>query len=104
MPWAIAESTATSGQAAAVDAGSPKNIAAIALGSALELRFVVQPTRTGILAGGRVLRCEPAPDGRHHLVVEFSHLRDGDRQLVARHVMHREAEQLRARREQNFEA
>ncbi len=76
----------------------------LAPGTLLELRFVAMPARTGIVAGGRVLRSDPAEGGGQRIAVEFTHLRDGDRQLIARHVMHREAEQLRALRQQRLEA
>ncbi len=64
----------------------------------LELRFVLLPSRTGILAGGRVIRSD-ALESRDafRLAVEFSHIRESDRQLLVKHVLGRQSERLRQR-------
>ncbi|HMW31644.1 PilZ domain-containing protein [Plasticicumulans sp.] len=66
----------------------------------LELRFVIHPNRSVIVAGARVARCLPA-DPRSawpwRIAVEFICLREQDRQMIVRHVMFREARHLRER-------
>lgn len=69
-------------------------------GAALELRFVIFPGRTAIVAGARVARCvasDPRSPWPWRIAVEFVCLREQDRQMIVRHVMFREARHLRER-------
>ncbi len=68
-------------------------------GAILEMKFVVFPSRIGILAGGEVIRCDADPeyDDTHpyKVAVKFRHLRESDRQLLIKHVLGKQASQLR---------
>lgn len=70
------------------------------IGSLLELRFMIFPSRTGILAGARVIRCNPSsnPKSSHTVATEFVHLRESDRQLILKHMLNRQSVQLRQSR------
>lgn len=70
--------------------------------STLEIKLIVFPSRIGILAGGKVLRCESSnnnPDpASYTIAVEFTHLRESDRQLIIKHMLNKQSMQLRQRR------
>ncbi len=71
----------------------------------LELKLLLMPSFTGIITFGEVVGCdrvdEPA-DGFNYLTrVNFMHMREKDRDLLIRHVIKRQSEALRRRREQN---
>lgn len=70
--------------------------------STLEIRLVVFPSRIGILAGGRVLRCESGNNEHdpvsYTIALEFTHLRESDRQLIIKHMLNKQSMQLRQRR------
>jgi hypothetical protein len=78
---------------------------AIEVGSLLELRMVLFPTLVGILTISRVISCkrEGGGDSRFpwQVAVEYEHLREADRELLVRHIMVKETEQLRALRSEN---
>lgn len=72
------------------------------MGSMLEIKLIVFPSHIGILAGGKVLRCEssntdPAP-AAYRIAVEFTHLRDSDQQLIIKHLLNKQSIQLRQQR------
>ncbi len=77
----------------------------ISVGSLLELRMVLFPSLVGILTISRVISCEHQPDERSEfpwlIAVEYEHLREADRELLVRHIMAKETEQLRALRSEN---
>lgn len=77
----------------------------IGVGSMLELRMVLLPSLVGILTVSRVVHCNKTGDADASLpwevAVEYEHLRESDRELLVRHVMARETEQLRAQRSKN---
>lgn len=72
------------------------------VGSLLELRMVIFPSMVGILTVSRVIQCEPVQDGNTHLPwqvgVAYEDLRETDRELLVRHIMSKETEQLRSQR------
>jgi len=74
-------------------------------GSLLELRMVLFPSMIGILTISRVIHCERMDDGNSQfpwqVAVEYEHLRETDRELLVRHIMSKETEQLRAQRSEN---
>ncbi|MGW8310779.1 MAG: PilZ domain-containing protein [Thiogranum sp.] len=74
-------------------------------GSLLELRMVLFPSMIGILTISRVIHCERMDDGNSQfpwqVAVEYEHLRETDRELLVRHIMAKETEQLRAQRSEN---
>ena len=74
----------------------------IELGSLLELRLVLFPSLVGILTISRVIQCERVDDGNQRcpwqISVVYEELRETDRELLVRHIMAKETEQLRSRR------
>ena len=67
-------------------------------GTMLEMKFVVFPSRHGILAGGKVIRCDPnLADGLspYQVAVEFAFIRETDRQLIIKHVLGKQSSRLR---------
>ncbi len=75
------------------------------VGSTLELRMVLFPSLVGILTISRVVHCERMNDSNvqfpWQVAVEYDYLRETDRELLVRHIMAKETEQLRARRSEN---
>lgn len=74
-------------------------------GTLLELRMVLFPSMSGILTVSRVIHCERASEAGARfpwqVAVEYEHLRETDRELLVRHIMAKETEQLRAQRSEN---
>jgi hypothetical protein len=70
-------------------------------GDLLELRLVLFPSYTGILASGRVIRCEKTGSRAcpYKIAVEFVHIRDTDRQCIVKHILDRQATQIRQTRQ-----
>jgi len=76
------------------------------VGQGLEIRMLLYPSFTGLLSFGEVVGCiEMDPDENdgydYQLRVEFVHMREQDREILIRHVLHRQSEILRARREES---
>ncbi len=73
--------------------------------SLLELRMVLFPSLVGILTISRVIHCERVNDSNPQypwqVAVEYEHLKETDRELLVRHIMARETEQLRKQRTEN---
>jgi hypothetical protein len=73
-------------------------------GTVLEIQMLMLPSYTGILAYGTVVECaEPdaaqAEPGYPYLLrIDFSFMRDVDRDVLIRHVLLKQAEWLRERR------
>ncbi len=68
-------------------------------GTLLELRLLLLPSLVGIQAYGRVVYCKPDGGAASHRVgVRYECILEEDRDLIARHVLHRDAERLRQRR------
>jgi hypothetical protein len=66
------------------------------LGTPVELRLLLYPDLYYIVAAGEVVRCDPDGEaGPWQVAVSFTHLHDEDRDLLIRHVLRREAAQLR---------
>jgi c-di-GMP-binding flagellar brake protein YcgR len=76
----------------------------IKIDSLLELRMVLLPSLVGILTISRVIQCERVDDGNlkfpWQISVVYEHLRETDRELLVRHIMSRETQQLRSQRDQ----
>lgn len=70
-------------------------------GTHVEIRMLLFPSFTGLLIYGTVVECrtadaEAAADGYRHLVrIEFTHIREQDRELLIRHLLRRQSNQLR---------
>lgn len=74
-------------------------------GTPLEIRLLLLPALTGILAFGLVVECTelPAlgdyPPGSRLMRVDFTHIRDEDRDLLIKHMLRRQGERLRQARQ-----
>ena len=55
------------------------------------------PDNAGLLAFGEVINCEKHQDG-YLIRVDFTYMRDEDRDLLIRHIMRKQGEMLRERR------
>lgn len=70
-------------------------------GDALEIRMLLFPSFTGLMIYGRVVECGEAPAAtparayRHLARIEFSHIREQDREILIRHLLRRQGDQLR---------
>lgn len=99
-----AQSTMTNAREVSLSAGGLAFRAAHPLraGDLLEMRLVLLPTMIGILAAARVAYCERAGDTctefPWRIGASFEMIREADRELLVRHVMARETQQLRERR------
>lgn len=75
----------------------------LAEGTALELTLVLFPSLLALRAFGVVASCQPPaepPDTEpgHLVVVDFTHIREIDRELIIRHVLQRQSNLLREAR------
>jgi hypothetical protein len=70
----------------------------------LEMRLLLMPSYTGLLVYGEVVSCQRQrhSEGEEDFLirVNFSHIRESDRDLLIKHVIQRQGELLRLRREQ----
>ena len=74
------------------------------VGSILELKLLLLPSFTGVLTYSEVITCEqedsPSENAGYHVRVNFSHLREADKDVLIKHVLYRQGEILRLRREE----
>lgn len=68
--------------------------------SHLSLKMVLMPQAAGMMLQARVLSCEARGEDDYEIDTEFVDLPDAQRQLLARHVLQRQAQQRRLAREQ----
>lgn len=67
------------------------------IGSWLMMRMVLMPSPLGLVLPARVIRCDPDGNGEQWQVgVGFEHLSDAQRQLLARHILQKQAQEIRA--------
>lgn len=68
-------------------------------GTPLEIRMLLFPSFTGLMIYGTVVETDPAADDdprfTYRTRVEFSHIRETDRELLIRHLLRRQSQQLR---------
>jgi hypothetical protein len=68
------------------------------VGAVLELRLLLFPSLTGFLTFGKVVGCdelEPEESEYSHLIrITFTHMRESDRDVLARHIVQRQTSQL----------
>lgn len=93
----------------ASEPASPVNLSASGLafeseqefssGETLELRLLLLPEFTGILLFAEVVSSEAGQQGSSTVRVNFTHMRESDRDLLIHHVVRRQGEMLRQRRE-----
>ncbi len=74
-------------------------------GTVLEIKLLLLPSYTGIITYGTLVGCRPLPEDEadpdypYLLRIDFSFMRDADRDALIRHVLLKQAEWLRERRE-----
>jgi len=78
----------------------------IKLGTVLEIKLLLLPAMTGLLLFGEVIACKKKKksDGKdcsYRLRIDFSYMREPDRDILIRHVLQRQGEWLRKRREEH---
>ncbi len=75
----------------------------LVVGDHLEVKLVLFPSLTGILTVGSVVYCEKLPQADaefpYRVAVEFSSLQDNERDLLVKHILNKQTEQLRRERE-----
>lgn len=75
-------------------------------GELLEIRMLLFPSFTGLMIYGTVVDSGPAPceqsSGafRNLVRIEFTHIREQDRELLIRHLLRRQSDQLREDRQE----
>ena len=72
----------------------------IATGAHLSVKLVLMPQALGLLLRARVTHCDRKGDG-YDVGTEFEYLSDAQRQLLARYILQRQAQERRLAREQN---
>ncbi|WP_137807656.1 PilZ domain-containing protein [Pseudomonas sp. G(2018)] len=70
----------------------------IAAGARLSVKLVLMPQALGLLLRARVTHCDRKGDG-YDVGTEFEHLTDAQRQLLARHILQKQAQDRRQARE-----
>ncbi|MGH8389712.1 MAG: PilZ domain-containing protein [Pseudomonas sp.] len=65
----------------------------------LSVKLVLMPQALGLLLRARVTHCDRKGEG-FDVGTEFEHLTDGQRQLLARHILQKQAQERRLAREQ----
>ncbi|KHL68599.1 MULTISPECIES: PilZ domain-containing protein [Pseudomonas] len=63
------------------------------------LRLLLMPHGLGLLLRARVAHCQPLSEGSYHIGAEFEALTDAQRQLLARHILQKQAQARRQARE-----
>lgn len=79
----------------------------LALGDRVEIKLLLLPAYTGVVAYGEVVGVEGSTEGNaaypHHVRINFTLIRESDREALIRHIMRRQGEMLRQRRLQRGE-
>ncbi|MDJ0807446.1 MAG: PilZ domain-containing protein [Gammaproteobacteria bacterium] len=74
------------------------------VGTLLEIKLLLLPSYTGILAFGELVGVMPSTENEgypHRLRINFVHIRENDRDALIRHILRRQGEMLRLERERN---
>jgi len=64
-------------------------------GQQLRIRMVLFPEKIGILAFGVVVDCRNADENSHKVCAEISHIREQDQELMIKHNLNKQMEELR---------
>lgn len=70
-------------------------------GSHLALKLLLMPQALGLLLRAKVTHCEPRSFGNFEIGTEFESLTDAQRQLLARYILQKQAQERRLAREQS---
>lgn len=73
---------------------------AATLGSHVALKMVLMPQALGLLLRARIAHCSHRGDGLFEIGAEFEALTDTQRQLLARHILQKQAQERRQARDQ----
>lgn len=76
-----------------------QHLSPLAVGARLSVKLVLMPQALGLLLRARVTHCDRKGDG-YDVGTEFEHLTDAQRQLLARHILQKQAQERRLAREQ----
>ena len=68
-------------------------------GGLYRLKLVLMPQALGLLLDARIASCQPAEGGQYAIAVSFDALSDSQRQLLARHILQKQAAERRQARE-----
>jgi len=75
----------------------------LTLGALVEIKLLLLPSYTGVIAYGEVVGVEPSTEGNldypHHVRINFTLIRGSDQDALIRHIMRRQGEMLRQRRQ-----
>ncbi|PYC24649.1 PilZ domain-containing protein [Pseudomonas alcaligenes] len=94
------------------DVGAPRRVSlseggisfnhgqAVPAGSHLAIKMVLMPQALGLLLRARVVHCQARADGQFEIGTEFEALTDAQRQLLARHILQKQALERRLAKEQ----
>lgn len=74
---------------------------ALAEGSHLALKMVLMPQALGLLLRAQVIHCQAFGDGQYEVGTEFEALTEAQRQLLARHILQKQALQRRQARQED---
>ncbi len=74
---------------------------ALAEGSHLALKMVLMPQALGLLLRAQVIHCQALSDGQYEVGTEFEALTEAQRQLLARHILQKQALQRRQARQED---
>ncbi|WP_434604554.1 PilZ domain-containing protein [Pseudomonas sp. R1-7] len=72
----------------------------VAVGAHLSIKLVLMPQALGLLLRARVTHCDPKGGG-YDIGTEFEHPTDAQRQLLARYILQKQAQERRLARELN---
>lgn len=77
---------------------------AMVIGDLVEIKLLLLPSYTGVLAYGEVVGVDANPQSQqdypYHVRINFSLIRPTDQDALIRHILRRQGEMLRERREQ----
>ncbi|MDD0973454.1 PilZ domain-containing protein [Pseudomonas fontis] len=73
----------------------------IAAGARVAVKMVLMPQALGLLLRAKVTHCDVRADGDYEVGTEFVDMTDAQRQLLARYILQRQAQQRRQALEQN---
>ena len=75
---------------------------ALQVGDQVEIKLLLLPSYTGVVALGEVIRISQtneSPDHPYRLHINFTHIRDSDRDALIGHILRRQGEMLRRDRQ-----
>jgi len=72
------------------------------IGARLSIKMVLMPQASGLMLEAKVTHCDTMTNGSFEIGTDFEDLPDAQRQLLARHILQRQAMQRRLAREQNL--